>query len=209
MAKITYSAVDRTEFEKTLLEKKEDKYAVIYPTYASVAPNTMVDEQSDEQRQYNAGDTFVVPVPGNDSGICTNIFGVLADTPCLPRYFALRAILASAGAYCRAKKIPIIIIPAAMLNEVIDNNIDRDMLNSAITEILSGINIDVVVTPNVTEDDYKALKDLQPAKDAFREREKALDEIDRHVDRVLSGKKSKKGKKKDKKSKKGKKKNKK
>ena len=198
MAKITYSAVDRCELEKTLLEKKEDKYVVLYPTY-----EILCNKSEDDSADYSAGSTFSVPVPNDDSGICTNIFGVLAEVPCLPRYFAFRAILANAGTYCRSKKIGIMIIPAAMLNEVMDENIDRDMLNAAIKETLAGINIDVIVTPNVTDDDHKALQSLASAKEHFedvRRAKKTFDDVENSMRK--GGEKSKKSKKKDKKGKK-------
>ena len=203
MAKITYSAVDRCDLEKSLLEEKTTKYVVIYPTYEILC-------NKDSDADYSAGTVFSVPTPNDDSDTCTNIFGVLAEIPCLPRYFSLRAILAGAGAYCRAKNIGIMLIPAAMLNEVLDDDINRDMLASAIKETLAGINIDVIVTPNVTEDDQKVLDSLRDAKEHFEEARRARLALERSKKAFESRAlpiKSKKDKKKDKdkKKKKGKK----
>lgn len=215
MATITYSSVDRCDLEKTLLENKEKKYVVLYPTYQILC------KSDNDDTDYSAGSVFSVPVPNDNSDTCTNIFGVLAELPCLPRYFSFRAILAGAGAYCRAKKINIMIIPAAMLNEIIDENINKDVFNSAIKEVLAGLNIDVIVTPNVTEDDQKVLSSLREAKEHFEATRKArlamesskkafesLKQRKEFNGESKPGKKGKKGKKKnkDKKKKKNKKK---
>lgn len=196
MVKITVASVDRCELENELMEKKETKYVVLYPTYEALKPDS-----ADEDIDYSVGGTFIASAGSND--VCTNLCGVLADGGFTQRYFSFRAVLASAAVYCKSKKISTIIIPACMLNEIVSEDINTPMINSAIKEILNLAgcpNCNVIITTMMTHDDEVILNTIRRTGIHAED----IPGFDRQAKKAIA-KKNKKGEKKSKKKKKNKK----
>ena len=194
MVKITVASVDRCELETELMNKKDTKYIVLYPTYEALKPS-----DANEEIDYSVGSTFITSAGSND--VCTNLCGVLAEGGFIQSYFSFRAILASAASYCRSKKISTVIIPACMLTEIVSEDINTSMINSAIKEIfgLAGINCNIIITTVMTKDDEVILGDIGMAR-AHANRRIGFD-IDKQAKKAIA-KKNKKGEKKSKKGKK-------
>ena len=200
MVKVTIAAVDRGELETKLMEEKDTKYVVAYPTYESILKKPEEDDGVD----YTVGSTFLAP-SNDEGGTCTNMMLILSESNAPARYFAFRSAVASLAAYCKSKKINLVVIPACLLSQLADSA-DRDMVFATVKEIftLAGCgNMNVVITPVMIDDDRKVTGVIETSISNNKENDINLEKLSTKM-----ASKKNKSKKKDKK-KKSKKKNKK